>query len=159
MDRVPGMDLPESSAADRNRRYPDRFSSETDSGEPECLPLLRPGERQTRMLEKHSRGQIGQLTVLEDRAGDVGGEIGQADDPGIVGSVELLAPGELGESPAGTLQQPRFEQMRPDDQLDQARVRSRRKGVTPLDPQVIEPGDVGYDTARRVWNASIGGLF
>ena len=45
MDRVPGMDLLESGAADRNRRYPDRFSSETDSGEPECLPLLRPGER------------------------------------------------------------------------------------------------------------------
>ena len=111
------------------------------------------------MLEKRSGGQTGRLTPFEDRAGDVGGEIGQADDPGIVGSVQLLAPGELGEFAAGTLQQPCFEQMCPGDQLDQARVRSRRKGVTPLDPQVIEPGDVGYDTARRVWNASIGGLF
>src|SRR5437016_13794045 len=63
----------------------DRFSLGAGSGEPECLPLLRPGERQARMLEKHSSGQIGRLTAIEDRAGDVGGEIGQADDPGIVG--------------------------------------------------------------------------
>ena len=34
----------------------------------------------------------------------------------------------------GTLQQPRFEQMRPDDQLYQARVQSYGKGATPLDP-------------------------
>jgi hypothetical protein len=44
------------------------------------------------MLEKHRRSQARRLPPFEDRAGDVGGEIGQADDPGIVGSVQLLAP-------------------------------------------------------------------
>src|SRR5580693_2327123 len=122
------MDLPESGAAINGAPKPGRFLSEAGSGEAECLPLFRPGERQARMLEKHGRRQIWRLTALEDRAGDVGGEIGQADDPGIVGPVQLLAPGELGEFAAGALQQPRFEQMRPDDQLYQARVRSRRNG-------------------------------
>ena len=75
------------------------------------------------------------MTAIEDGIGDVGGEIGQSQDPGKVGSVQLLAPGELGEFAAVRLQQLRFEQMRPDDQLYQARVRSGRELVAPLDPQ------------------------
>src|SRR5580700_2164874 len=109
------MDLPESGAAINGAPKPGRFLSEAGSGEAECLALLRPGERQARMLEQRGRGQIWRLMAVEDRAGDVGGEIGQADDPGIVGSIQLLAPGELGEFAAASLQQPRFEQMPPDD--------------------------------------------
>ncbi len=76
--------------------------------------------------------------------GDVGGEIGQADDPGIVGSVQFLAPGELGEFAAGTLQQPRFEQMRSDDR-NEAQLNPDEKGAilaagsTPLGPPGIGP--------------------
>jgi hypothetical protein len=59
MDRVPGMDLPESGAADRNRRYPGSFRREQAQlnpsafrcsgqarGRPECsrsIAAVRPG--------------------------------------------------------------------------------------------------------------------
>jgi hypothetical protein len=51
------------------------------------------------MLEKPCRAQTGRLTALEDRAGNVRGEIGQADDPGLVRSVQLLVPGEFTDQP------------------------------------------------------------
>ena len=54
------------------------------------------------MVEKRSHRQIWRLTAIENRASDVGGEIGHADDPGTAGSVQLFAPGELGKFAAGT---------------------------------------------------------
>ena len=67
------------------------------SGKPQRFALLGPTDREVGVVDQHSRGQAGGLASVEDRGGDVGGEVGQPQNPRIVGSVELLVSREIGE--------------------------------------------------------------
>src|SRR5579872_5165872 len=106
------------------------------------------------MFQQPGRAQTRWVAALDDRAGDLRGEIGKAHDPSIVGPVQLLALGELAEFAAPALPQPRFEQMRADDQLDQAWVRLCRSGIGPVDAHLdlfAGPAELRWDRQGQNW--------
>ena len=61
------------------------------------MALLRPGERQARVVEQLFGGEIAGWRPFEDRPRDVGGEIAEPHDTGEVGSGQLLVPSDVAE--------------------------------------------------------------
>jgi hypothetical protein len=53
--------------------------------------LLRPTQRQPRMVEQLLGREIARLMAIENGPGDVGGEVGQPHEAGEVGAAQLLA--------------------------------------------------------------------
>jgi hypothetical protein len=66
--------------------------SRATSGEAENKALLRPGERQAGTSEQLLRGEVLRVAAFEDRACNVWGEIGQAQNPGEVGACQARNP-------------------------------------------------------------------
>src|SRR5258707_3937933 len=69
------------------------------SGKAEHGPLLVPGQRQTRVRQQLVCVQITRLASVEDRFGDLRGEIAEADEPCEIGRAH---PFPLGQSGNGT---------------------------------------------------------
>ena len=57
------------------------------------------------MLDQHRRGELLRLSPLEDGAGDVWSEVGEAENLAEVGSVQLLAFGQIGKLASSTVKQ------------------------------------------------------
>jgi hypothetical protein len=68
--------------------------------------------------------EIARLAPVEDRLGDMRGEKAEADDPSEVRPAHAFALGEHGEENAVAADDCSVEPARPEDQLDQSRVRS-----------------------------------
>jgi len=78
------------------------------------------------------RGQIARLTPIQDRLGDVRGEVAEADEPREVGRAHTLPLGECGERQAVAADECDVESACPDQQFDQPRIGFRcRKWVVP----------------------------
>jgi len=58
------------------------------------------------MLDQHRCSETGRLSAFEYRGGDVGGEVGEAENLAAVGSVQFLALGQIGKLGRSTVQQP-----------------------------------------------------
>src|SRR5437764_14930318 len=94
------------------------------SVEAKRLALLRPGEWQLGIRGELGECQARRLAAFEDGESHVRGKISQSEHAGKVGPIELLSFGELAVLAAAELRQLAVEQMRSDDQLDEARVRT-----------------------------------
>jgi hypothetical protein len=57
------------------------------------------------MLDQHRRGETGRLSSFENGGGDVGSEVGEAENLTVVGSVEFFALGQIGELGSAPKQQ------------------------------------------------------
>src|SRR5271169_3011043 len=98
------------------------FASSGRSSEAERGPLIMPTERQTGVREQLLGRQIARLAPFENRLGDVGGEIAEADNPSEIGSAHPLAQSKRSKGDAVALDECRVEPMCPDEQLDQSRI-------------------------------------
>jgi len=58
--------------------------------------LLLPAQRDAGVLDQHRRGKAGGLPAFKDRRGDIGGEIREAENLAVIGSVQALALGQIG---------------------------------------------------------------
>src|SRR3954447_8853040 len=105
------------------------------SVEAKRLALLRPGEWQLGIRGELGECQARRLAAFEHGESDVRGKISQPEHAGKVGAIERLALGELAVLAAAELHQLVVEQMRPDDQLDEAWVRAGGCGLSRIDPQ------------------------
>src|SRR5271156_6583792 len=70
------------------------LSLDRASGKSECGPLIVPSERQTRVRQQLVCGQIAWLAPVEDRLGDVRGEIAEADEPREIGRADAFPLGQ-----------------------------------------------------------------
>ena len=93
------------------------------SGKAERGPLLVPAKRQSGMRQQLVCGQIARLAAVEDRLGDVRGEIAEANEPGEIGRAHALPPGQSGKRHAIAGDECGIELARSDQQLDQPRIR------------------------------------
>ena len=91
-----------------------------DSIKAERGPLIAPGKRQTGVREQLLCRQIARLAPVENRLGDVRGEIAEADNPSEIGSAHSFAHSERSKGDAVALDKGRVAPMCPDKQLDQA---------------------------------------
>ena len=65
--------------------------------------------------------------------GDIRREIAEADEPGEIGPADPFSPGECGKRKTFALDECRVEAARPEELLDQSRVRFRGKRIRPID--------------------------
>ncbi len=49
------------------------------------------------VLDQHRRGETRGLSPFENGGGDVGGEVGEAENLAVIGSVQFFALGQIGE--------------------------------------------------------------
>jgi hypothetical protein len=78
---------------------------EVSLSEAECGALGLPAQRQVGVLDQHRRGQAGRLSSFEDGGGDVEGEVGEAENLTVIGSVQLFGLGQIGKFAGSTVQQ------------------------------------------------------
>src|SRR5271169_4313809 len=90
------------------------LASSGGSSEAEHGPLIVPGKRQTGVREQLLCCQIARLAPFEDRLGDVGGEIAEADNPREIGSAHSLAQSKRSKGDVLALDECRVEPMCPD---------------------------------------------
>jgi hypothetical protein len=76
-----------------------------------------PGQRQTGARDQLPCRQIARLAPFEDRPGDVGGEIAEADNPSEIGSAHSFAHSKRSKGDVLALDECRVEPMCPDKQL------------------------------------------
>jgi hypothetical protein len=74
------------------------------------------------VLSQNRRGETGRLSPFENGGGDVGGEVGEAENLAVVGSVQVLALGQIGKLAGSAVQQPFVEPVSFDKRLDQTGV-------------------------------------
>src|SRR5690349_16925332 len=96
------------------------------SSKAERGPLILPGKRQAGVREQLLCRQIARLASFEDRLGDIGGEIAEADNPSEIGSAHSCAHSKRGKGDAVALDECHVEPMCPDEQLDQSRIGFRQ---------------------------------
>src|SRR5438876_5008963 len=108
------------------------FEFGSGSSKAERDPLIVPGKRQTRVLEKLLCRQIARLPPIEDRLGDIRREIAEADEPSKIGPADSFPLGECGKMNTVALGQCRVEPARLEEQLYQSRIRFR--GVKRIRP-------------------------
>jgi hypothetical protein len=77
-----------------------------------------PGQRETRVRQQLVRGQIAWLAAVEDRLGDVRGEIAKTNDPREIGRAHPLPLGECGKGYGVAAQESGIEPARLDQQLN-----------------------------------------
>jgi hypothetical protein len=87
------------------------------------------------VLDQHRRGETGKLSPFEDGGGDVGSEVGEAENLAVLGSVQFLTLGQIGKLDRSAAQQAFVEPVGFDNRLDQAGVgfRRRRERICVLD--------------------------
>src|ERR1700746_4032812 len=86
------------------------------------------------MLEELFCGQIAWLPPIEDRLGDIRREIAETDKPCEIGPADPFPLGEGGKANAFAVSECRVVAARPEEQLDQSRIRfRRRKRIRPID--------------------------
>src|SRR6516164_6913536 len=119
------------------------------------------------MRQQLVRGQIAGLTPVEDRLGDVRGEVAEADEPREVGWAHTLPLGQCGKRQAVATDECGVEAARPDQQFDQPRIGFRcRKWIGAIDPhRDLPPGtaqlyryrqDLGFVVGRAwQWRSDI----
>ena len=91
----------------------------------ECGSLHLPAQREVGMLDQYRRGQAGRLSSVEDGGGDVGGEVGEAENLAVVGAVQFLVVGQFGKLAGSPVHQPLVEPVGIDECLDQTGIRFR----------------------------------
>ena len=77
-----------------------------------------PGQRETRVRQQLVCGQIAWLAAVEDRLGDVRGEIAKTNDPRKIGPAHSLPLGECGKGYDVAVQVSGIEPARRDQQLN-----------------------------------------
>src|SRR6478672_4169547 len=92
-----------------------------------------PGKRQPRVLEELLCRQIGWLPPIEDRLGNIRGEIAEADEPREIRAADPFPLGEYSKRNAFAIDECRVEPARPEEQLDQSRVKFRVKRIRSVD--------------------------
>ena len=75
------------------------------------------------MLEQLLCCQIARLPPIEDRVGDIRREIAEADEPREIRPADPFPVGECGKRNTFALGECRVEPARPEEQLDQSRVK------------------------------------
>ena len=75
------------------------------------------------MMEELLRRQVSRLPSIEDRLGDIRGQIAQAHQPSEIGSADPFLLGECGKGGAFAAGQCRVEPACPEQQPDQAGIR------------------------------------
>ena len=75
------------------------------------------------MRQQLVRGQIARLTPVEDRLGDVRGEIAEADETREIGGAHPFPLGQCGNRHAIAAEECGMELARPDQQLDESCIR------------------------------------
>ena len=90
--------------------------------EAECGSLRLPAQREGGVLYQHGRGETQRLSSFENGRGDVGREVGQAENLAVVGSVKFFALGQIGKFARATSKQPVIEPLGFDNCLDQSCV-------------------------------------
>src|ERR1700730_3838345 len=85
------------------------------------------------MLEQLLCRQSGWLPPIEDGLSDIRREIAEADEPREIGPADPFPVGECGKRNTFALGECRVEAARPEEQLDQSRVRFRGKRTRPID--------------------------
>jgi hypothetical protein len=112
------------------------------------------------VLEELLCRQIARLPPIEDRLGDIRREIAEADEPREIGPADPFPLGECGKRNAFALGECRVEPARPEEQLDQSRVRFRRgKRIGAVDhhsdfpPGAAQPYRPGQDLGFVVFHA------
>src|SRR5216684_1950595 len=88
------------------------------SGKAEIAALLAPTHRQVRPLDQLRRGEPARMMPVEDRGGDIGGEIGEPKKLTEVGSVKPLAVRQIAELAASVHDQQVMEAVSANDQPD-----------------------------------------
>src|ERR1700730_9162972 len=96
-------------------------------------PLIVPGKRQTGVLEELLCRQFGRLPPIEDGLSDIRREIAEADEPREIGPADPFPVGESSYRSTFPRGECRVEAARPEEQLDQSRVRFRGKRIRPID--------------------------
>ena len=93
------------------------------SGEAERLALLGPGERQGVVSDELLCGEAAWLAALEERAGDIRSEKGQAQQQRHIGRAELLLHRQVGDTSAWAGAELLLQAMRTNEQLNQLGIR------------------------------------